>query len=79
LLQRPRIDLLPGDDGNPLLRGIYAMGARGEALLNRLLPEPYAALANGMLLGIESGIPDELYEQFNHTGTSHVIVISGVN
>lgn len=79
LLQRPRIDLLPGDDGNPLLGGIYTLRARGEALLNRLLPEPYAALANGMLLGIESGIPDDLYEQFNLTGTSHVIVISGWN
>ncbi|MBX2998944.1 MAG: ComEC/Rec2 family competence protein [Caldilineaceae bacterium] len=79
LLQRPRIEALPGNDGNPLLRGIYALRARGEALLNRLLPEPYAALANGMLLGIESGIPDELYEQFNLTGTSHVIVISGSN
>jgi len=48
-------------------------------VINRLLPEPYAALANGMLLGIEAGIPDELYEQFNLTGTSHVIVISGQN
>ncbi len=73
-------------DGNPdsfqgsaLLRLLYALRARGEALLNRHLPEPYAALANGMLLGVESGIPDELYEQFNLTGTSHVIVISGSN
>jgi hypothetical protein len=32
-----------------------------------------------MLLGIESGIPDDLYDQFNLTGTSHVIVISGRN
>ncbi len=65
--------------GAPLLRVLYALRARGEALLNRQLPEPYAALANGMLLGVESGIPDELYEQFNLTGTSHVIVISGSN
>ncbi len=65
--------------GSPLLRMLYALRARGEALLNRQLPEPYAALANGMLLGVESGIPDDLYEQFNLTGTSHVIVISGSN
>jgi competence protein ComEC len=32
-----------------------------------------------MILGIESGIPDELYDQFNATGSSHVIVISGSN
>ncbi|MCB0025361.1 MAG: ComEC/Rec2 family competence protein, partial [Caldilinea sp.] len=35
--------------------------------------------ANGMILGIEAGIPDDLYDQFNATGTSHVIVISGSN
>ena len=79
LLQRPRIEVLPGDGGSSLLRSIYVLRGRGEALLNRLLPEPYAALANGMLLGIESGIPDDLYEQFNLTGTSHTIVISGSN
>ena len=32
-----------------------------------------------MLLGIEANIPDGLYDQFNATGTSHVIVISGSN
>lgn len=65
--------------GNPLFTALYALRSRGEIVLNRLLPEPYAALSNGMLLGIEAGIPDELYEQFNLTGTSHTIVISGSN
>lgn len=65
--------------GIPLLRAVYDLRARGEALINRQLPEPYAALANGMLLGIEAGIPDDLYDQFNATGASHVIVISGSN
>jgi hypothetical protein len=61
------------------MHGIYALRQQGETLINRLMPEPYAALLNGMLLGIESGIPDALYDQFNLTGTSHVIVISGRN
>ncbi len=65
--------------GSPLLRTLYAVRARGEALINQALGEPYAALANGMLLGIEAGIPQQLYDQFNATGTSHVIVISGTN
>lgn len=80
LMQRPRVEVLPeAAQGSPFFRSLYSLRARGEAVLNRLLPEPYAALANGMLLGIEAGIPDELYEQFNLTGTSHVIVISGSN
>jgi predicted membrane metal-binding protein len=35
-------------------------------------------LLSGILLGVETGIPQNLYEQFNTTGTSHIIVISGL-
>ncbi|HHW84633.1 MAG TPA: DUF4131 domain-containing protein [Chloroflexi bacterium] len=80
LFYSARIDVLEGPlQGNPLLAALYVVRRRGEVFINRALPEPYAGLANGMLLGIESGIPDELYDQFNATGSSHVIVISGSN
>ena len=65
--------------GNGLLRALYAIRGRGEVVLGQILPEPYAALANGMLLGVEAGIPKPLYDQFTATGSSHVIVISGSN
>ncbi len=80
LLYNVRLKLEDGPlQGSPLLRALYTVRGRGEAFLNQALPEPYAGLANGMLLGIEAGIPDDLYDQFNATGTSHVIVISGSN
>ena len=80
LMLRPHVEPRPGMmRGGSLLQFVYGMRFRGERLLNRLLPAPYAALASGMLLGIEAGIPEELYEKFNLTGTSHVIVISGSN
>lgn len=79
-VMRARLSSVDGpNQGSLLFRWLYALRARGEAVLNRLLPEPYAALANGMLLGVEAGIPDDLYDEFNLTGTSHVIVISGSN
>lgn len=79
-MSRPQVRLLGGARaGNPLLRGLYGVRARGEQLINRALAEPYAALANGMLLGIESNIPDDVRERFNDTSASHVIVISGSN
>ena len=80
LMLQPHVEPQPGMlRGGALLQFVYGMRDRGEGLLNRLLPEPYAALASGMLLGIEAGIPRDLYEKFNLTGTSHVIVISGSN
>ena len=79
-MARPQVRVLDGvPQGNPFLRALYAVRARGELLINRALAEPYAALANGMLLGIESNIPDDVRERFNDTSASHVIVISGSN
>ncbi len=75
-----QVQLAGGEpSGSALLRALYAIRAEGESLINRALAEPYAALANGMLLGIESNIPDDLRERFNDTSASHVIVISGSN
>ena len=80
LMLRPHVEPQPGMlRGGGLFQYVFGMRGRGERLLKRLLPEPYAALASGMLLGIEAGIPRELYNRFNLTGTSHVIVISGSN
>ena len=45
----------------------------------QLYAEPHAALLSGILLGIESGIPDPLRDAFNITGTGHIIAISGFN
>ncbi len=79
LLHRSRIELIAHDKGCPFWVVLYGLRARGSALLSRVLPEPAAALANGMVLGIESGIPAAVDEAFKATGTTHVIVISGSN
>ncbi len=78
-LTRARIELLAHDQGEPSKRVLYNLRSAGSALFSRVLPEPAAALANGMVLGIESGIPEEIDEAFRSTGTNHVIVISGSN
>jgi competence protein ComEC len=65
--------------GARFYRLLYAVRARAQNILNQSLPEPYAALASGILLGIDSGIPEDLYEQFNLAGISHLLVISGSN
>lgn len=79
LLRRARVERVAEGQGQPFWAFVYGVKARGAALLNRILPEPAAALANGMLLGIESGIPPDVDEAFTATGTTHVIVISGSN
>ena len=53
-------------------------GHAHNVILN-LYPEPQAALLSGILLGIESGIPNSLDDDFNATGTGHIVAISGFN
>lgn len=76
----PQITRLDGPpQGAGWKRQVYALRASGEMVIQRSLPEPYAALANGILLGIGNAIPDSLYGEFTRTGASHVLVISGSN
>ncbi len=50
-----------------------------EARLNQLFTEPHASFAAGLLLGSRRGIPEELMEDFNISGLTHIIAISGYN
>ena len=79
LLRRAQVERLAQNQGSPFWTALYGLRASGSTLLNRVLPEPSAALANGMLLGIDTAIPPEVDAAFKITGTSHVIVISGSN
>ncbi len=79
LMRRASVEQVSAGEGRLFWRVLFDVKAHSAALLNRVLPEPAAALANGMLLGIESGIPDDLNAAFVAAGVSHVIVISGSN
>ncbi|MEW5868082.1 MAG: ComEC/Rec2 family competence protein [Chloroflexota bacterium] len=63
-----------------LLRGmIYDLRQRAMSVIYRFFPDPEASLMAGILLGIESGIPESVQTAFKETGTSHIIAISGFN
>jgi competence protein ComEC len=47
--------------------------------LNRLVPEPEAALAAGIVLGVRSGIDPAISADFSSAGLTHVVAISGWN
>ncbi len=47
--------------------------------VNRLLPEPEAAFLNGLLWGAKRSIPATVLKQFNLTGTTHIVALSGYN
>ncbi|MBN1666406.1 MAG: ComEC/Rec2 family competence protein, partial [Anaerolineales bacterium] len=77
--QNECVVLLRRGQANPLLAMIYALREHALETVHRLMPDPEAALLAGILLGIESGIPDDLQRAFQDTGTAHIIAISGFN
>ncbi len=78
-VRHPRIEKVAAAQGSPFGSLLYSIKDRAYAVIARLMPEPEASLLQGILLGIRSGIPRDLYEDYNDTGTSHIIVISGAN
>ena len=66
-------------EGNRALAMLHSVRGRLGDALARALPEPQAALAQGIFLGQRSAIPTELTDELNATGTSHLIAISGHN
>jgi competence protein ComEC len=79
LLRRPSIEQIASSQGNPFWTAIFAVRDRAREVVARLVPDPAASLLQGILLGTKTGIPPDLYDDFNATGTSHVLVISGAN
>ncbi len=79
LAMYPHVHTIATGQGNAALAALHSTRERlGEALA-RGLPEPQAALAQGILLGQRASIPQSLTNQMNATGTSHLVAISGQN
>ena len=47
--------------------------------LESVIREPYAALANGLLLGMKEGLGETLERDFQKAGLTHIVVLSGYN
>jgi len=71
--------LIEPGGGNGFLRAIYAFRQTGLRLIYQYLPDPEASLLAGIVLGVESGIPEDVDQAFKDTGTTHIIAISGFN
>jgi competence protein ComEC len=79
LMPYPRVILIRKGMGNPILTMIYSLREKAYQTFRQLFPMPEASVFAGILLGIQSDIPEFLYQAYQASGTSHVLVISGFN
>jgi competence protein ComEC len=75
----PDIEKLGGGHGSKPRQLLYALRSRLSQSLAEILPEPQASLAQGIVLGNRSMIPDSLETAFSHSGTAHLLAISGLH
>jgi len=71
---RPRIEVQE--------KGVSLLSSLKEILQERIdisLPLPESSLLASMLLGNKAGLPEELKEDLNATGTRHITAISGMH
>jgi competence protein ComEC len=79
LVYRAQVTLLAERQANPLLYHLFSFKRYAQSTIANILPEPQASLLTGILLGVETGIPADLMDDFSATGTSHIVAISGFN
>jgi competence protein ComEC len=80
MMSKPdRIERIGENAGAPLHAQLLLFKDRVRQTVKQILPQPESALLNGILIGDDNDITDELKNAFRRTGTSHIVAISGFN
>jgi competence protein ComEC len=79
IIYYPGVEVLARGQGSKPLQWLHSLRERLCASLARALPEPQCSLAQGILLGQRTGIPDDINRAFSRTGTAHLLAISGLH
>lgn len=79
IMSSAEVTVLPGREGAFFFRGLYAIKEHALKTVYRIFPDPEASLLAGILLGVDKGLPEDLQQAFQETGTAHIIAISGFN
>ena len=72
-----QMELLPR--GGDALAALESLRRAAGGLLGRVLPEPEAGLAAGILIGLRDMVDRDLAADFTTAGLSHIVAISGWN
>ena len=75
----PEIEIVGTGKGFKPLEWVYSSRNYLSQTLAEVLPEPQASLAQGIILGIRDNIPSSVNADFSHTGTAHLLAISGLH
>ncbi len=78
-IRYPEIEILETEKSFKPLEWIYSLRNRLSQTMAKVLPEPQASLAQGIILGIRGNISPSVNADFSHSGTAHLLAISGLH
>lgn len=73
------LEEVSSNNGNKFMSIILYGKSKVAYQIEKLWGEPHSSFIAGLLYGKKSGLPLELRENFNRTGITHIIAISGFN
>ena len=73
------VKLVSGEHGSLVKTGLFKIKNVFVGSINNVLPEPESNLLGGLLLGAKQSLGKELLTEFQRTGVSHIVVLSGYN
>ncbi len=74
-----KVELVSVNNENPVVAGLLKIKNSFKNSIQNIIPEPESSLMNGILLGAKQSLGKDILAEFQETGTSHVVVLSGYN
>lgn len=72
-------ELISSGHGSLVKELLFKTKSAFVSSINNVLPEPQSNLLGGLLLGAKQSLGKELLAEFQKTGVSHIVVLSGYN
>lgn len=79
IMDYPQTRLLGNHQGSEVYAWILSIKHLFQENINKVVPEPHSSFLSGLLLGAKKQIPQSLLADFNKTGTTHIVAVSGYN
>ncbi len=76
---KPKMTLVAHGEGNFVVAKLFVFKNAFIENINRVIPEPHAALLGGLVIGAKQSLGKKLLDDFRTVGVIHIVVLSGYN
>jgi len=80
VIERPRsVEVVASGQGSVVLGWVHQLRERMSTALEDSMHEPEASLAQALVLGDRSSVPDDVRGDLSRSGTAHIVAVSGLH